>query len=137
VRDAGLRHSAVRFDRQRVAPVQAQVHAESIARVVRNLLDNAAALASEVHVSTHGDGTQWIITVADNGPGIAVADRQRVFDRFTRLDAARSRSTGGSGLGLAIVRDLVTAHGGTIEVSTAPLGGAVFTVTVPRTPSTR
>jgi signal transduction histidine kinase len=93
----------------------ARVHGDedALARVVRNLLDNAVRYArTRVEVGLHAtDGTARLV-VADDGPGIPEADRERVFDRFTRLDDARSRETGGSGLGLAIVRDVVTAHHG-------------------------
>jgi signal transduction histidine kinase len=67
-----------------------------------------------------------VISVLDDGPGIAVADRDRVFDRFTRLDNARDRDAGGTGLGLAIVRELVTRAGGTVGFETAagPAGTA-------------
>ena len=69
--------------------------------------------------------------VEDDGPGIAEADRERVFDRFVRLDDARSRDAGGSGLGLAIVREIARSHGGDVRVDASPLGGARFTLRVP------
>ena len=71
------------------------------------------------------------VSVADNGPGVADADKTRVFDRFVRLDAARDRDRGGSGLGLAIVADIVRAHGGTVVAEDNPGGGAVFAITLP------
>ncbi|MFI1972222.1 sensor histidine kinase [Streptomyces cinnamoneus] len=91
--------------------------ANALSRVVRNLLDNAARHARhQVDVGLHTlEGTAELV-VADDGPGIPAADRERVFDRFTRLDAARARDAGGSGLGLAIVHDIVTAHRGTVHV---------------------
>ena len=73
-----------------------------------------------------------ILTVSDDGDGIPPADRDRVFDRFVRLDDARARDTGGSGLGLAIVREIARAHGGSVQVEDAPdLGGARLSVTLP------
>ena len=72
-----------------------------------------------------------MLTVEDDGPGIPPADRERVFDRFVRLDASRSRGEGGSGLGLAIVRELVRSAGGSVRVDASPLGGARFTVSLP------
>jgi len=72
-----------------------------------------------------------ILLVDDDGPGVAVADRERVFDRFTRLDDARSGALGGTGLGLAIVRDVVARHGGTVRVLDAPSGGARIEVRLP------
>jgi signal transduction histidine kinase len=71
------------------------------------------------------------LAVADEGPGIAVADRERVFVRFWRADPARVRSRGGTGLGLAIVASLVQAHGGTVAVGGEPGQGATFTVRLP------
>ena len=72
-------------------------------------------------------------TVADDGPGIPAADRERVFDRFTRLDWDRGRDSGGAGLGLAIVRELVAAHGGTVSLDDAD-PGLVVTVHFPDPP---
>jgi two-component system OmpR family sensor kinase len=71
-----------------------------------------------------------VVRINDAGPGIPPADRIRVFDRFYRVDKARSRDRGGSGLGLAVAQSLVQAHGGRIELSSRP-GETVFTVTVP------
>jgi signal transduction histidine kinase len=76
-----------------------------------------------LELTTDGDGVT--LTVADDGPGIPAADRQRVFERFTRLDDARTRETGGSGLGLAIARDIVIAHGGTITFVDTSVGARV------------
>ena len=72
-----------------------------------------------------------VLEVADDGPGIDASDRERVFERFARLDPARSGEAGGTGLGLAIAREIVVGHGGTIEVDDAPSGGARFTVRLP------
>lgn len=103
-----------------------------LSRVVRNLLDNAVRHAQR-HVAvelTATDGTA-VLTVTDDGPGIPEADRERVFDRFVRLDPARDRPDGpaghGAGLGLAIVRGVVTRLGGTVEVT----GPATLTVRLP------
>jgi signal transduction histidine kinase len=100
---------------------------------VRNLISNAAQHAtSTVSVAVRADETSVVISVDDDGPGIAPADRQRIFERFVRLDEARSRHQGGSGLGLAIVHEVARAHGGTVIVDDAGLGGARFVVTFPR-----
>ena len=91
---------------------------DALTRIVANLVDNAVRHASaEVTVDVHdapGDGVT--LTVADDGPGIPAAARDRVFERFTRLDEARSRDAGGTGLGLPIVRELVRAHGGEVRL---------------------
>lgn len=71
------------------------------------------------------------LLVDDDGPGLAVDDRETIFERFTRLDEARSVDVGGAGLGLAIVRAVVGRHGGTIRCENSPLGGARFAATIP------
>ena len=92
-------------------------------RVVANLLDNAVRHAdSSVLLSAALDGGDCVIVVADDGPGVPEADRERVFDRFTRLDDARARDAGGAGLGLSIVRELVRRHGGTVRLADADPG---------------
>ncbi|GAB3155686.1 HAMP domain-containing sensor histidine kinase [Micromonospora sonneratiae] len=100
---------------------------DALDRVLANLLDNAVRHArSEVTVRATGPEpgrpAYHVVTVTDDGPGIPAEDRERVFDRFTRLDDARARDAGGSGLGLAIVRDLVRRQGGTVELSDARPG---------------
>jgi signal transduction histidine kinase len=71
------------------------------------------------------------VIVEDDGPGIPEADRERVFERFVRLDDARSRDAGGSGLGLAIVREIALAHGGGVRADASSLGGARITLSLP------
>lgn len=103
-----------------------------LARVVHNLLDNAVRHArSSIWVSLTDTGTSVSLVVADDGAGIAPADRQAVFGRFVRLDEARARDAGGSGLGLAIVAKVVADAGGTVRIDEAPGGGARFTVDLP------
>lgn len=103
-----------------------------LARVLGNLVDNAqrhAASTVRVAVDRDADG-RAVLSVTDDGPGVPPAERDRIFQRFVRLDDARSRDEGGAGLGLAIVRDVVERHGGTIRVTDgAP--GACFVVTLP------
>jgi signal transduction histidine kinase len=104
-----------------------------LGQVVRNLLDNACRHAvSAVVVSLGEEGDEVVLDVADDGAGIDVGDRARVFDRFVRLDDARARDEGGSGLGLAIVRKIVDSAGGSVQVSESPSGGARFIVRLPR-----
>jgi signal transduction histidine kinase len=107
--------------------------ADLLARVIRNLLSNGLRHAtSAVSVRLTADSETVQLVVTDDGPGIAAADRERIFGRFVRLDDHRGRSTGGAGLGLAITRDAVVAHGGTIIVADAE-DGASFVVMLPRT----
>lgn len=104
----------------------------ALAQVVRNLVDNAVRHAtSRVRIETAAAGPWVELVVADDGAGIPEDQRERVFERFVRLDEARSRDAGGSGLGLAIVREIVHAHGGSVSVSGAPGGGARFVVRLP------
>lgn len=106
--------------------------ARQLSRMVRNLVDNAvrhARTVVELECGLHGSGA--IVRVADDGPGVPVEDRDRVFDRFVRLDAARTRDGGGSGLGLAIVAEIVSAHHGVVRMTERAGGGACVTVTLP------
>ena len=110
-----------------------------LSRVVSNLVDNALKYADTmVELSVRRGGQQAVISVSDDGPGIPVADRMRIWERFTRLDDARSQASGGSGLGLAMVRELAAAHGGSVSViSREPGPGATFLVHLPVTSSGR
>jgi signal transduction histidine kinase len=104
----------------------------ALARVVRNLVDNAVRHASStVTMDCRPVAGQVVITIADDGPGIPVQDRARIFERFVRLDPTRTRSSGGSGLGLSIVEQIMRSHHGTVAVGDAVNGGAVFTLTLP------
>ncbi|MEU6998230.1 ATP-binding protein [Nonomuraea sp. NPDC046570] len=101
-------------------PVVVHGDAIDLSRVLTNLMDNAVRhAAAKVEVSLTADG---VLTVTDDGPGIPEQDRERVFNRFTRLDDGRSRDEGGAGLGLAIVRETVRAHGGTVCLEDAGPG---------------
>jgi signal transduction histidine kinase len=123
-------HATHRVDTSQVSGAQYEVNADQFVRVVRNLLDNANAHASsQVRVSLRESPTAITLEVGDDGPGVPAEERDRIFERFARLDDARSRDTGGTGLGLAIVREVITAHGGTVAVTGPP--GATFTVTLP------
>lgn len=105
-----------------------------LARVLGNLVDNAQRhAATAVRVTLERRGDRAVLVVADDGPGVPEADRERIFQRFVRLDDARSRDEGGAGLGLAIVRDVVGRHEGTIRVEPADSGGARFVVELPMT----
>ena len=98
---------------------------EELRRVLSNLVDNGVRHAGRevVLAAEVSDGPGPADASTDDGPGIPAADRERVFDRFTRLDDARSRDAGGSGLGLAIVRELLRRSGGTITLTDDSPGG--------------
>ncbi len=104
---------------------------EDLYRLFRNLLDNAVRYASHrvrITAVTGPDGT--VVEVADDGPGIPAAERERVFGRFVRLDASRERASGSAGLGLAIVREIAAAHGATVVLTEAEWGGTRAVVTL-------
>ncbi len=126
----------IRVDTSKVSPAAVLGRREDLTRTVRNLLDNAeryAASAVGIELS-EDDGSRWAtLVVTDDGPGIPPEDRERVFERFARLDEARTRHGGGAGLGLAIVREIVTAHGGTV-VAGGDGSGARLVVRLPVLP---
>jgi signal transduction histidine kinase len=112
-------------------PVWVRGDAEALTRLIRNLLDNATRHAdSRVDVTVTADGNDAMVRVADDGPGVAPADRERIFERFVRLDTARTRTAqpGGAGLGLSIARDIAIAHDGTLTL----LGSGEFELRMPR-----
>jgi signal transduction histidine kinase len=101
-------------------------------RAVGNVIDNAVRHASAaVRVGLNADGDTVSVVVEDDGDGIPVADRERIFERFARVDAARSADDGGVGLGLSIARDIVERHGGTIAVDPEFRRGARVVITLP------
>lgn len=121
--------SRVVFDPSRVSAARVDGNRRQLARVVQNLIDNAerhAAGVVTVELSEE-DGSARLV-VADDGPGIPPGRREWVFDRFARIDEARSLDAGGSGLGLAITREIVLAHGGGIRVADSNLGARLEVV---------
>ncbi|MCS0634195.1 HAMP domain-containing histidine kinase [Streptomyces sp. LP05-1] len=103
-----------------------------LGRLLGNLLDNAQRHAeAAVTVSVRTAGRQAVLGVADDGAGVPEGERERIFERFVRLDDARSRDEGGAGLGLAIARDVAARHGGTLAVRRSPGGGALFELRLP------
>ncbi|PPG26056.1 HAMP domain-containing sensor histidine kinase [Rathayibacter sp. AY2B9] len=113
-------------------PLLVSADADRLAQVLGNLLENGARFArSRIDVAVEAAADSVTITVDDDGPGIAEADRERVFDRLVRLDDARNRADGGSGLGLPIARGLARALGGDLVAEAGPVG-ARFRVTLPR-----
>ncbi|MFF3849436.1 sensor histidine kinase [Streptomyces sp. NPDC002328] len=133
VREEAAHRTGVTVDAE---PVEVAGSRGQLGRVLANLLDNARRHArAEVSVSVRRESRregEWaVVGVADDGEGVPEADRERVFERFVRLDAARSRDEGGAGLGLAIARDVAERHGGTLTVRQATAGGALFELRLP------
>nr|WP_221236570.1 HAMP domain-containing sensor histidine kinase [Novosphingobium taihuense] len=116
-----------------VVPLRAQIDRELMSRALANLIDNAIKYGGDkIHVSCRGEGDIAVVSVADNGPGIAESDRDRAIDRFTRLDNARTRP--GAGLGLAMVAAVARIHDGRLELSGAAAehgGGLVSSIRIP------
>ena len=125
-----VRHAEVRPS---LTPVVVTGVVPELVRLVRNLLDNADKHASGVvEVSLRVDARHALFTVDDDGPGVPPDQRERVFDRFFRVDGSRDRASGGVGLGLALVRRIARSHGGEVTVTASPsLGGARFEVRLP------
>ena len=129
---AAARPRRVPIDTLQVSGGQVRGRPDELARTVSHLLDNAARhAASTVRVSLTTVGERVELAVDDDGPGVDVRDRERVFERFIRLDEARVRDDGGAGLGLAVVAAVVTAAGGSVTVSDSELGGARFVAAFP------
>jgi signal transduction histidine kinase/HAMP domain-containing protein len=106
---------------------------EDLALMIRNLLDNAVAYTAEgeIEVELRKDERGVELRIRDSGVGIPTTDLERIFERFYRVDKARSRDTGGTGLGLSIVRHVAERHGGTVEVASELGHGSTFTVRLP------
>jgi signal transduction histidine kinase len=123
----------VRVDTTGLSAARTRGDRNELARAVRNLASNAERHARNVVAFELREDTAWSeLVVRDDGPGIPAEHRTTVFQRFTRLDEARSQDAGGSGLGLAIVQDIVTRHGGTVALTSADGEGARFLVRLPR-----
>lgn len=106
--------------------------ARLLGRALSNLLRNAQKYAAaRIRLTARREAGRVLIAVEDDGPGIPVEERERVFEPFYRLDRSRDRATGGFGLGLSIARKAVQAHGGTLRVEASELGGARFVVSLP------
>jgi two-component system phosphate regulon sensor histidine kinase PhoR len=115
--------------------VIARINAPLLEQALVNLLENAikySEVGGTVHVSGQTENGEVVISVADQGCGIPVEHLSRIFERFYRVDKARSRKLGGTGLGLSIVKHIVTAHHGRVLVESAPGHGSVFTIRLPR-----
>ncbi|MFF0494318.1 sensor histidine kinase [Nocardia sp. NPDC004068] len=125
--DSGLRVSCT------TRPVRIVADPRQIARVIRNVLDNAARYAdTHIDVVLTADDHAAHLAISDDGPGIPTPARERVFDRFYRVQTDRARDTGGFGLGLAIVAEIVTAHHGRVRIDEASPHGTRVTIDLPR-----
>jgi two-component system, OmpR family, phosphate regulon sensor histidine kinase PhoR len=116
-------------------PETALINHRDVAIAVRNMLDNAVRYTADggsITVNVEGDEAQAVISVTDSGEGIPTRDIERVFERFYRVDSARSRATGGTGLGLSIVKHVAESHGGTVAVESELGVGSTFTIRLPR-----
>src|SRR5216684_1538755 len=105
---------------------------DHLGRMFRNVIDNAIRYADHrvvISAATARGSVQ--VEISDDGPGIPAEERERIFDRFVRLDSSRERGGGTTGLGLAIAREIVTAHGGRIVIAESPTGGARVVITLP------
>jgi signal transduction histidine kinase len=124
--------TSLRVDTAAVEAARVHGDADALGRLLRNLGENAARHASgRVDITLADLGDDVVLTVDDDGPGIPESERERVLQRFVRLDEARSRDDGGSGLGLSIVDEVVRAHGGSMSITRSPLGGARIQVRLP------
>jgi two-component system, OmpR family, phosphate regulon sensor histidine kinase PhoR len=119
-----------------VDPSVATIHTDAakLQDALRNLVENAVNYSPEgrlIRLDARASGDRVVVTVSDEGPGIPDADLARIFERFYRVDKARSRESGGTGLGLSIVKHIVELLGGRVWAANRPEGGAVFTITLP------
>lgn len=137
IMDASVASPGVEFGFDSNSEVIAvEIDADRIKQVLTNLVANAARFApkkSAVQISLRAEKERVLIQVIDHGEGIPEPLRERIFDRFYRIDNSRNRDTGGSGLGLAIARAIVSNHQGKIWVSTTPGGGSTFEFELPST----
>lgn len=116
-----------------LAPVKGDLRA--LQEILQNLLDNAVQYSKpggRITVKASAHNNEIVISVTDNGAGIPKAEQERIFERFYRVDAGRSRELGGTGLGLSIAKHLADAHGGRIQVESELGRGSTFSVFLPR-----
>ena len=129
---ASTRHISITESTVRPAPFTGDE--DLIRRLIVNLLDNAVRYApahGSVRVALDRNGAGYTIAVSDDGPGIPAAVQPRIFERFYRVDAARSHADGGAGLGLALARWIARAHGGDVVLATSSSLGSTFVITLP------
>ena len=126
------RRPGVELDSSAVSAASVRGSADDLRRLVSNLLSNAMRHAeSAVAVSVHEEADHSVLRVDDDGSGVGEEYCEAIFERFVRLDEARSRDSGGSGLGLALSREIAESHGGTLHVESNASGGASFVLRLP------
>lgn len=116
-------------------PLAVQADEGRLQQLFDNLLENSRRYTDapgQIHLQIKADAQHWLIDLQDSAPGVPEADLSQLFERFFRVDASRSRSTGGAGLGLAICRNIVLAHNGRISAQPSALGGVWIRVELPR-----
>lgn len=124
--------TSLSIDVSQVGPARVEGDLGLLGQVLRNLADNASRHAADrVAFELTETGGQVLLAVSDDGNGIPEDAREKIFERFVRLDEARAREFGGSGLGLAIVREIAAAHGGSVIATAGGLGGARFELRLP------
>ncbi|MDH4278440.1 MAG: ATP-binding protein [Acidimicrobiia bacterium] len=124
------------IDTSGVSAAHLKGHGDQLARATRNLLSNAVRHANTgVAVTLHERADAIELAIADDGPGVPTEHRDRIFERFARIDGARTRNDGGTGLGLAITKDIIEYHGGTIAYDPSWTSGARFVITLPKQPA--
>ncbi len=130
--EAATRRSSVTVDASRLGAARVLGDPDRLARLVRNLVDNALRhAATRVDVVLDVAGGEARLAVSDDGPGVSPADRERIFERFVRLDEARDRDAGGAGLGLAVARAIARSHGGDVTVADGSGTGVRFEARLP------
>jgi len=112
-------------------PANILINPNNFKRVITNIIDNSLRYASKVKITSQVSGSNVIIYIDDNGPGIPAHEREAVFKPFYRLDTSRNLQTGGTGLGLAIARDIITSYGGEISLDESLMGGVCAIIKLP------
>lgn len=126
------RRSALEIDTSGLQPARVEGDQVRLSQLIRNLVDNASRFASRgVWLTSGENGSEAVITVSDDGPGVPESERERVFERFVRLDESRARATGGAGLGLAVCRSIARNHGGDVRFVDSQRGGATLEIRLP------
>nr|WP_290670588.1 ATP-binding protein [Ardenticatena sp.] len=134
--NALAREKGVTIEYEVPADCTIMIDRDRFAQVLTNVLDNAIKFTpagGRITIEGKCNDEDAFLHIHDTGPGIPPHLLPRIFERFFKIDRARTRGRGGSGIGLALARHIVEAHGGHIEAANAPEGGAVFTITLPRT----